>query len=82
MKIKSYCIVENCDGSPYVSVYPYNQAGFDAARIDFEKIAKQNGVEEDIEYNYMEYGFNPAKGDAIANVSNGESWDLLLIESN
>lgn len=76
-KLKTLVIIENVDGSPSVSVYPHTYAGSKEAEADFIKIAKENGVDEDIEFN-----FDPSNTDAIANVSNPENhWDLVMMRS-
>lgn len=76
-KIKALVIIENNDGSPSVTVYPHTYAGSKDAQKDFIALAKENGIEEDVEFN-----LDPSNTDAIANVSNPEEgWDLVMIRS-
>lgn len=76
-KIKALVIIENNDGSPSVTVFPHTYAGSKEAESVFRQKAKENGVDEDVIFN-----FDPSNTDAIANVCNPDGrWDLVMVRS-
>lgn len=77
LKLKTLVIIENSDGSVTPTVYPDTQDGLKEAQSDFIKTAKENGVDEDIDFN-----LDPKNTDSIANVSDPENhWDLIMVRS-
>ncbi len=81
--IPSYVIVENCDGTPYITVYPLTDEGLRAAIADFKDKAIENDVAlRDPET--FEQDIASAQWSGVAetfNLSNGEDYDLILTRS-
>ena len=77
IKIKALVIIENNDGVPSVTVFPHTYAGSKEAQAYFIEKAKENDVDEDVDFN-----LDPSNTDAIANVSNPEeNWDMVMMRS-
>ena len=75
MKTNQYCIIENCDGDITIHTFERTKQGKQDAVKLFDKLAKDNEVEHIIEYNFAAYP------DAIANIYNGDTYDLIMVES-
>lgn len=76
MKTKQYVIVENNDGNVSVETFSYTERGYKQAKKRFKEIAIENNIDFEIVF------MHSATPDAIANVCNGEDYDLLLLQSN
>lgn len=77
LKIKALVVIENNDGVPSVTVFPHTYAGSKEAQAFFVETAKENGIEEDVEFN-----LDPSNTESIANVCNpDEGWNLVMMRS-